>query len=686
MAESFYTLITKIGQAQIANATALGSKITFKTLKVGDGNGAYYDPTENQTDLVHTVWSGNINSVDVDPNNSNWIVVQAIIPSSDGDFTVREMGIYDDNNNLLAISKVAETYKPVISDGSTKELLMKMVLAVSNASTINLKIDPTLVFATKNDLNSFETIVNNQLTDLKFQKVGGTATAITLTTKEPLVDGLGLTFIATNNNGGIATTINGKNLYKPNTTTSPNIIKGKAYTIWYDLTGDCFFIKASAEGTATKDCVLAGYTFSNDNDTNIGGTIVSNGALNYSLPINGTFNIPSGYTTGGKVTQNIPVKTAQTFVPSTTDQIITLGQYLSGNQVIKGDANFKSDNIPNGLTIFGITGTYIDYNTNPFYYLKQSECFVAKENVNKTLNGCVHVYNDKLYIIGIDTSNVTTGSYVYDIKSNVLTPIARKPNQYANFSSVLYNNKIYCIGGQSITALDIYDIPSNSWSSGTNLPNARYYSTAHLYNGKIYTIGGVWWDQASSQFSTTNTNNIIVYDISSNTWNVAKDSINVDTLASNTGGGYANNRISTIHSSVIKDNFIYIASSSNGYSNSIRYNILDNTTVSDSHSPALSPSLEGSSGNEDNTVYTQPIFIGNAIYRFRWYWNRHNYGNYYSSAMEKYELNSSNIYTRTSETLLSNDYNYQPNNIVQYKDYIIITGGGGTNYIVVYKI
>jgi hypothetical protein len=356
LAENFYTLITKTGQAQIANATALGTKITFKTLKVGDGNGSYYDPTEVQTDLVHTVWSGDINSINVDPNNDNWIVIQAIIPSSDGDFTVREMGVYDENNHLLAISKVAETYKPVITDGSTKELLMKMVIAVTNTSSINLKIDPTLVFATKSDLNNLTTIITNEINDINFQTATGTGTAITLTL-QTLVDGYSKTFIASADNGSLATTVNGKSLYRPNTTTSPKLVKGKAYTIWYNLAKDCFFIKASAEGTATKDCVLAGYTFSSDDVANENGTIVSNGALNYSLPINGTFNIPSGFTTGGAITQTIPTKPAQTYLVSTIDQIISLGQYLTGNQVIKGYPDLKPENIVNGKGIGGITGT-----------------------------------------------------------------------------------------------------------------------------------------------------------------------------------------------------------------------------------------------------------------------------------------------------------------------------------------
>jgi hypothetical protein len=235
---------------------------------------------------------------------------------------------------LLAISKCAETYKPVISDGSTKELLMKIILVVTNTESVNLTINPTIVFATKQDINNLTTIVNNEISDLHFQTAGGTGTAITLTINQTLVNGLSVTFVASANNSGNATTINGKPLYKPNTTNAPNLVAGKAYTIWYNSTGNCFFIKASAEGDVTASQVLAGKKFSNDDDTGLTGTMPNNGTLTYSLPINGTYNIPSGYTTGGSITQNIPVKTAQTYNPSTSTQTISLGQYLSGNQVI----------------------------------------------------------------------------------------------------------------------------------------------------------------------------------------------------------------------------------------------------------------------------------------------------------------------------------------------------------------
>jgi hypothetical protein len=114
-----------------------------------------------------------------------------------------------------------------------------------------------------------------------------------------------INFIAKLSNNNSVTTINGLPLYKPNTTTSPILIGGKAYTIWYNSTSNCFFIKASAEGTTIASHVLAGDTFSNDSDTGLIGTMPNNGTLNYSLPINGTYNIPLGYVTGGSVTQNI---------------------------------------------------------------------------------------------------------------------------------------------------------------------------------------------------------------------------------------------------------------------------------------------------------------------------------------------------------------------------------------------
>jgi hypothetical protein len=176
----------------------------------------------------------------------------------------------------------------------------------------------------------------------KFQTAQGTATEITLT-GIPLTDGYSKTFVVANDNGGSATTVNGKNLYKPNTTTSPNLTKGKAVTIWYDLAKTCFFIKASAEGNTIAAHVLAGDTFSNDNDTGLIGTMPNKGAVTQALAINGAYTIPAGYHNGlGVVNQSITTKAAATFNPSTSAQTIAANQYLNGVQTIAattGSAN-----------------------------------------------------------------------------------------------------------------------------------------------------------------------------------------------------------------------------------------------------------------------------------------------------------------------------------------------------------
>lgn len=60
----------------------------------------------------------------------------------------------------------------------------------------------------------------------------------------------------------------------------------------------------------------------------------------------------------GSNTSQLTAKAAATYTPTTADQTIASGQYLTGAQTIKGDANLLAENIKDGVTIFGVTGTY----------------------------------------------------------------------------------------------------------------------------------------------------------------------------------------------------------------------------------------------------------------------------------------------------------------------------------------
>ena len=65
----------------------------------------------------------------------------------------------------------------------------------------------------------------------------------------------------------------------------------------------------------------------------------------------------TAYANGTKYTGTIASKTAQTYTPTTSDQTISAGQYLSGAQIIKGDTNLQASNIASGVSIFGVEGT-----------------------------------------------------------------------------------------------------------------------------------------------------------------------------------------------------------------------------------------------------------------------------------------------------------------------------------------
>ncbi|WP_270547711.1 phage tail protein, partial [Clostridium butyricum] len=156
----YYTVVTDIGQAKIANSIYSGKKLDLTLLKLGDGNGAFYNPDSSQTDVKKEVWRGNVVDVEIDADNPNWINIYTVIAPTDGGFTIREMAVFDSDGDMIGICNCAESYKPTLDEGSGKEITMKMTLAVVNTSAITLKIDPTIIYAKRKDVLELQTKVN----------------------------------------------------------------------------------------------------------------------------------------------------------------------------------------------------------------------------------------------------------------------------------------------------------------------------------------------------------------------------------------------------------------------------------------------------------------------------------------------------------------------------------------------
>ena len=137
----FYSIITKKGFKLITEAIANETKINLEYIAVGDSNGAYYEPNEEQTTLVNEKYRARISEV-------TELVAKAQIPNDVGGFYIREIGVLDNQNNLILIAKQPETYKPIISQGSAKELWIKVIIQAINSEVLELKVDTSIQTAT----------------------------------------------------------------------------------------------------------------------------------------------------------------------------------------------------------------------------------------------------------------------------------------------------------------------------------------------------------------------------------------------------------------------------------------------------------------------------------------------------------------------------------------------------------
>lgn len=154
MATKYLALLTNIGAAKLAKATALGTKVEITQLAVGDGNGVLPTPNPAQTALVHELRRAPLNMLTVDPANASQIIAEQVIPEDVGGWWIREIGLFDKDGDMVAIANCAETYKPQLQEGSGRVQVIRVILIVSSTEAVTLKIDPAVVLATRQYVDS----------------------------------------------------------------------------------------------------------------------------------------------------------------------------------------------------------------------------------------------------------------------------------------------------------------------------------------------------------------------------------------------------------------------------------------------------------------------------------------------------------------------------------------------------
>ncbi|WP_396019701.1 phage tail protein [Escherichia coli] len=145
----FKTVITDTGAKKLAQAAAPdGKPVRLTHMAVGDGGGTLPTSDSKQTRLVHEVWRHTVNRVILDATHQNRIIAELVIPPETGGFWIREIGVFDEHGDLIAVGNTAESYKPAVAEGSGRAQTFRTILTVSSTATVALTVDNTMVMAT----------------------------------------------------------------------------------------------------------------------------------------------------------------------------------------------------------------------------------------------------------------------------------------------------------------------------------------------------------------------------------------------------------------------------------------------------------------------------------------------------------------------------------------------------------
>ena len=149
-------IITQVGMDRISEAFTTGSLPVLKTVKFGDGKGSTVIANMAMTDITNTVYECGIDMIEYQENT----VISVEIPVTVGGFTVREMGVYDDEDNLIAIEGGLDEYKTTFAERPST-LTFRMVLKLSEDEEVDVTFYDDGKYASK---EQFNTLIGSLLT------------------------------------------------------------------------------------------------------------------------------------------------------------------------------------------------------------------------------------------------------------------------------------------------------------------------------------------------------------------------------------------------------------------------------------------------------------------------------------------------------------------------------------------
>ncbi|MFP5424972.1 MAG: phage tail protein [Gammaproteobacteria bacterium] len=145
----FGGMLTTVGAAKKTNCDALGVPWEPSHMLIGDANGADPVPNPGQTKLINQVYRAPLNQLYVSPTDPNVLVAELVLPPNVGGWWIRELALEDIDGVFSAVANCAPSYKPLLVQGSGRNQVVRMHIVTSGTANIQLKIDPSVVLATR---------------------------------------------------------------------------------------------------------------------------------------------------------------------------------------------------------------------------------------------------------------------------------------------------------------------------------------------------------------------------------------------------------------------------------------------------------------------------------------------------------------------------------------------------------
>jgi phage-related tail fiber protein len=146
---TYYAILTTVGLTRLAEAQMSGVPLVFTEFSVGDGSGSPITPDAGMTALVNETYRGDVNNVEISPDAPTTVRIEGLVPSAIGGFAIREAGLFNASNELIAIASYPPIYKPTPAEGATVEEYIRILIEYAAVEAVALTTDPAVVTATR---------------------------------------------------------------------------------------------------------------------------------------------------------------------------------------------------------------------------------------------------------------------------------------------------------------------------------------------------------------------------------------------------------------------------------------------------------------------------------------------------------------------------------------------------------